>query len=183
LHSSGSLAPSVMTGQLPRGPDRGIVLEPGNDGGLVTSEASVKLVRAEGLEPSRALRPNGFSYHLRLSPPLLVLPQGLGSGLSLHRVRIWLRVSGAARLVSTPSRPFSGRAWLGIAMLQGSPNLSSSASPVSRRALKFALKSDASADSATPARFQVSTNERLARSDFAIWAGCVTDRGCPVFCW
>jgi len=39
-------------------------------------------------------------------------------------------------------------------MLQGSPNLSSSASPVSRRALKFALKSDASADSATPARFQ-----------------------------
>ena len=31
----------------------------------------------------------------------------------------------------------SGRAWLGIAMLQGSPTLSSSASPVSRRALKF----------------------------------------------
>jgi hypothetical protein len=30
-----------------------------------------KLVRAEGLEPSRALRPNGFSYPLRLSPPLL----------------------------------------------------------------------------------------------------------------
>jgi len=27
------------------------------------------MVRAEGLEPSRALRPNGFSYHLRLSPP------------------------------------------------------------------------------------------------------------------
>jgi len=26
------------------------------------------------------------------------LPQGLGSGLSLHRARIWLRVSGAARL-------------------------------------------------------------------------------------
>ena len=59
----------------------------------------------------------------------------------------------------------SGRAWLGIAMLQGSPNLSSSASPVSRRALKFSLKSDASADSATPARFQVSTNDRLTRSD------------------
>ena len=37
-------------------------------------------------------------------------------------------------------------------MLQGSPNLSSSASPVSRRALKFSLKSVASADSATPAR-------------------------------
>lgn len=27
------------------------------------------VVRAEGLEPSRGLRPNGFSYHLRLSPP------------------------------------------------------------------------------------------------------------------
>ena len=47
-----------------------------------------------------------------------------------------------------------GRAWLGIAMLQGSPTLSISASPVSRRALKFSLKSDASADFATPARFQ-----------------------------
>ena len=73
---------------------------------------------------------------------------------------------GAARLVSTPSRPDSGRAWLGIAMLQGSPNLSSSASPVSRRALKYSLKSDASADSATPTRFQVTTNEPLTRSDF-----------------
>ena len=27
------------------------------------------VVRAEGLEPSRGLRPNGFSCHLRLSPP------------------------------------------------------------------------------------------------------------------
>src|SRR6185503_16545268 len=95
-----------MTGQLPRGPDRGIVLEPGNDGGLVTSEASVKLVRAEGLEPSRALRPNGFSYPSTAFAAPALLSQGLGSGLSLHRVRISLRVSGAARLVSTPSRPF-----------------------------------------------------------------------------
>lgn len=30
-----------------------------------------KLVRAEGLEPSRTLRSNGFSYLLRLSPSLL----------------------------------------------------------------------------------------------------------------
>ena len=51
-------------------------------------------------------------------------------------------------------------------MLQGSPNLSSSASPVSRRALKFLLKSVASADFATPARSKVSTNERLTLSDF-----------------
>lgn len=35
------------------------------------SEGNGKLVRAEGLEPSRALRPNGFSCPLRLSPPLL----------------------------------------------------------------------------------------------------------------
>ena len=41
---------------------------------------------------------------------------------------------GAARLVSTPSRY---RAWLGIAMSQVSPTLSSSASRVSTRALKF----------------------------------------------
>src|ERR1019366_10139586 len=32
-------------------------------------EGQGDLVRAEGLEPSRALRPNGFSCHLRLSPP------------------------------------------------------------------------------------------------------------------
>src|SRR5260370_29316595 len=92
------------------------------------------LVRAEGLEPSRDLRPNGFSYpSTTFAAPAV---QGLGSGLSLHRARIRFRFSGAARLVSTPS-PFG--AWLGIAMLQGSPNLSSSASPVSRRALKFYL--------------------------------------------
>jgi len=29
----------------------------------------IRVVRAEGFEPSQALRPNGFSYHLRLSPP------------------------------------------------------------------------------------------------------------------
>jgi len=28
-----------------------------------------QMVRAGGLEPPQALRPNGFSYHLRLSPP------------------------------------------------------------------------------------------------------------------
>ena len=92
---------------------------------------SVKgLVRAEGLEPSRTLRSNGFSYHPRLSPP----PFGV-CGLDYPFTVAF--ALGAARLVSTPSRPDWGRAWLGIAMLQGSPNLSSSAPPVSRRALKF----------------------------------------------
>jgi len=27
------------------------------------------MVRAAGLEPAQAVRPNGFSYRLRLSPP------------------------------------------------------------------------------------------------------------------
>jgi len=124
-------------------------------GRLFDSEARAKkeLVRAEGLEPSRALRPNGFSYpSTAFAAPAVCRVWGLDYPFTVSR--ILFRLSGAARLVSTPSRPFSGRAWLGIAMLQGSPNLSSSAPPVSRRALKFALKSDASADSATPARFQ-----------------------------
>jgi hypothetical protein len=65
------------------------------------------------------------------------LRRGLGSGLSLHRVRI---LAPGVRCCPSSLYTFptvSGRAWLGIAMLQGSPNLSSSASPVSRRALKF----------------------------------------------
>ncbi len=69
-------------------------------------------------------------------------PASLWSGLYLHRNRSVCRRSavGAARLVSTPSPPeFSVGAWLGIAISQGSPNLSSSASPVSRRALKSRL--------------------------------------------
>ena len=105
------------------------------------------MVRAEGLEPSRDLRPNGFFYLLRLSPPCRKArprdaPVGLWSGLYLHRDRSVFRRSavGAARLVSTPSPPeFSVGAWLGIAISQGSPNLSSSASPVFRRALKLRL--------------------------------------------
>ena len=111
-------------------------------------------MRAEGLEPSRALRPNGFSCQLRLSPPcrdasLVTLLQVCGLDYTFTMA---VRPAGAARLVSTPSPPESSvGAWLGIAILQGSPNLSSSASPVSQRALKFALKSGASADSATPA--------------------------------
>lgn len=113
--------------------------------GLIWRSDSV--VRAEGLEPSRGSRPNGFSYHLRLSPRCPRArpggaPAGLWSGLYLHRNRsVRCRSAvGAARLVSTPSPPeFSVGAWLGIAISQGSPNLSSSALPVSRRALKLRL--------------------------------------------
>src|SRR6185503_10190171 len=49
------------------------------------SDGNGKLVRAEGLESSRALRPNGFSYPSTAFAAPAVLPQGLGSGLSLHR--------------------------------------------------------------------------------------------------
>src|SRR5678815_2058634 len=108
------------------------------------------MVRAEGLEPSRTLRSNGFSYlpTACAAPGVFARVWGLDYPFTMS-----VEDLGAARLVSTPSRPFR-RAWLGIAISQGSPNLSSSTSPVSQRALKFALKSDASADSATPARFQ-----------------------------
>jgi hypothetical protein len=79
----------------------------------------------------------------------------MGFGVSLHRVRIWLRVSGAAaRLVSTPSRPFRAERGSGSPCYRVPRTLSSSTPPVSRQALKFSLKSDASADSATPERFQ-----------------------------
>jgi len=104
------------------------------------------------LNPHGPCGPTDFRTRLRLSPPPLSCRRVLGLDYPFTVSRMCFRLSGAARLVSTPSRPeCSGRAWLGIAMLQGSPNLSSSASPVSLRALKFALKSDASADSATPA--------------------------------
>ena len=47
---------------------------------------------------------------------------------------------GVCRLVSTPSRC---RAWLGIAILQGSPNLTDSTSSIAAGALLFSLKSAA----------------------------------------
>jgi hypothetical protein len=118
------------------------------------------------LNPHGPCGPTDFHTLLRLSPPPTAFAMGFGVWTIPPPCPDLIRVLGAARLVSTPSRPDSGRAWLGIAISQGSPTLSSSAPPVSRRALKFALKSDASADSATPARFQVSTNERLTGPDF-----------------
>src|SRR5208282_4928278 len=78
------------------------------------------MVRAEGVEPSRAVKLNGFSYRLRLSPPGRgVLKRtrqvcGLDYPFTVPRK---IRGLGAARLVSTPSRlEFSDRAWLGIAI-------------------------------------------------------------------
>ena len=101
-----------------------------------------KLVRAEGLEPSRALRPNGFSYPSTAFAAPAFLPQGFG---------VWtipspcpgrfrnVRCCPSSLYTFPAGNNFSSRAWLGIAISQGSPTLSSSASPVSRRALKLRL--------------------------------------------
>ena len=66
-----------------------------------------ELVRAQGIEPSRAVKLNGFSYRLRLSPPgRRVLKRahqvcGLDYPFTVPRT---IRGLGAARLVSTPSQ-------------------------------------------------------------------------------
>ena len=119
--------------------------------------AKKEVVRAEGLEPSRGLRPNGYSCRLRLSPPcrngVVGRPAGLWSGLYLHHDRPVFRrsVVGAARLVSTPSPPeFSVGAWLGIA-ISGFPEFEQFCIAGFPASTQVALKSDASADSATPA--------------------------------
>jgi hypothetical protein len=72
------------------------------------------------LNPHGPFKPCGFSYRLRLSPP------GRGAFWRAHaRFAVWtipspssgkFRSLGAARLVSTPSRLVSLRAWLGIAI-------------------------------------------------------------------
>jgi len=65
------------------------------------------VLRAEGLEPSRAVKLNGFSYRLRLSPPGRGILErtrqvcGLDYPFTVSRK---IRGLGAARLVSTPSR-------------------------------------------------------------------------------
>ena len=75
------------------------------------------------LNPHGPFKPCGFSYRLRLSPPGCEALEdsrqvcGLDYPFTLLRK---LRSLGAARLVSTPSRLVSHRAWLGIA-IQGFP--------------------------------------------------------------
>ena len=90
------------------------------------------------LNPHEPCGPTDFHTRLRLSPPLQC-SAGFG---------VWTIPSPCPDMAPgvrcCPSSLYtfpavSGRAWLGIAMLQSSPNLSSSASPVSRRALKFRL--------------------------------------------
>src|ERR1700722_20149338 len=104
-----------------------------------------KLVRAEGLEPSRAVKLNGFSYRLRLSPPGRDVSEyarqvcGLDYPFTVSRN---IRGLGAARLVSTPSRSVCSGLGSGLPF-QVSPNLGSSASPVSQASTQVFLKSAA----------------------------------------
>jgi hypothetical protein len=72
----------------------------------------------------------------------------LWSGLSLRRVPAWSRELGAARLVSTPSRPGPGLAR--DCHFTGFPEFEQFCIPGFPRSTQ-ALKSVASADSATPA--------------------------------
>ena len=121
------------------------------------------MVRAEGLEPSRTLRSNGFSYPATAFAAAHRFRNGVW-GLD-YPFTISVEDLGAARLVSTPSRPIG----LGLARdrhVTGFPDFEQFCTAGFPAGTQVSLKSDASADSATPARFQVSTNERLTRSDF-----------------
>src|SRR5436190_11329541 len=92
------------------------------------------------LNPHGPFKPCGFSCRLRLSPPGCrnASASRLRSGLSLHPPpeEPELRCCPSS-LYTFPVRASSG---LGSGLpFEVSPNLSSSASPVSRRALKFSL--------------------------------------------
>ena len=77
------------------------------------------MVRAEGLEPSRAVKLNGFSYRLRLSPPgrgVLKRPPpvcGLDYPFTVPRKKPRLRCCPSS-LYTFPERLL--RSWLGIAI-------------------------------------------------------------------
>ena len=120
---------------------------------LPAQELAEGMVRAEGLEPSRAVKLNGFSYRLRLSPPgrgFLVRTRqvcGLDYPFTVSRK---IRGLGAARLVSTPSRRKARRAWLGIA-ISGFPEFEQFCIAGFPDEHSSFLKSVASAYFATPA--------------------------------
>jgi hypothetical protein len=98
------------------------------------------------LNPHGPFKPCGFSYRLRLSPPgcgaLGELTPGLRSGLSLHHPPEAPELGCCpSSLYTFPAECLSG---LGSGLpFQGSPNLSSSASPVSQTSTQVFLKSAA----------------------------------------
>ena len=114
-----------------------------------------RVVRAVGLEPTRACAPRIFLP----ATAFAAAPDRSVWGLDYPFTITGNAVPGAARLVSTPS-PCG--AWLGIAILQVSPNLSSSASGVSPGALKT-FKSDASTIPPRPHTIATYTRERRSR--------------------
>jgi hypothetical protein len=98
------------------------------------------------LNPHGPFKPCGFSYRLRLSPPrrdaLRKLTPGLRSGLSLHPTPEIPKLRCCpSSLYTFPGWNFSG---LGSGLpFKVSPNLSSSASPVSQTSTQVFLKSAA----------------------------------------
>jgi len=106
------------------------------------TDRGTMMVRAEGVEPSRARKGSTdfrTVYGFRRPGAALGAPApGLRSGLSftISRIVLGLRCCPSSLYTfrrSVPSGLGSGSPF------QGSPNLGSSASPVSRRALKFSL--------------------------------------------
>jgi hypothetical protein len=97
------------------------------------------------LNPHGPFKPCGFSYRLRLSPPgrdaLESSRQVCGLDYPFTFLRK-IRSLGAARLVSTPSRWCLSGLGSGLPF-KVSPNLSSSASPVSQTSTQVFLKSAA----------------------------------------
>ena len=98
------------------------------------------------MNPHGPFKACGFSYRLRLSPPgrgaLRGLTLGLRSGLSLHPPPENPELS-CCPLVSTPSR-LEYLSGLGSGLpFEVSPNLSSSASPVSQTSTQVFLESAA----------------------------------------
>ena len=120
------------------------------------------MVRATGIEPAQAFRPEGFSYRLRLSPPRLAqccTSARLWSGLYLHR--------SASRLRCCPSSlytfPCAFVPGLGSGLpVTGSPEFGqfcTTGFPAGTQA----FKSLASTSSATPALCGQSSNQGIKR--------------------
>jgi hypothetical protein len=108
----------------------------------VHDHTSKKWCGRRDLNPHGPFKPCGFSYRLRLSPPEHETLEGSCQVCGLDypfTVLRKIRSLGAARLVSTPSRMecLSG---LGSGLpFKVSPNLSSSASPVSQTSTQVSL--------------------------------------------
>src|SRR5580692_12425069 len=140
------------------------------------------------LNPHGPFKPCGFSYRPRLSPPERDTLRGsrqvcgLDYPFTLPRR---IRSLGAARLVSTPSRLCLSGLGSGLPF-QGSPNLSSSASPVSQASTQVFLKSAAYAIPPRPRAAVLLMIEHVVRfytsfphPDVAVKPECLGWLSCP----